>query len=900
MNFLAIERKWQKAWEKKKIFKSEIDKKKKKYYIAIVYPYMSGLLHLGHLYTYTFSEILSRYKRMQGFNLLVKFGFHCTGTPIVAAAQRVAEKEPTQINTLKKMGIPNEEISKFSDPVYWTKYFPRETIKDLKKMGFALDERYFFKTTSLNPPYDKFIKWQFNKLKEKDLVKKGKHPVVWCPKCNAPVGDHARAEGEGETPQEYLLFKHKLDDGRFLISATLRQDTVLGITNLFVNPDTEYIEAEVNEERWVLGETCVKGLKEQNFNVKIIGKIKGSSLIGKKTEEFGGRKVLILPATFLDPKFGTGLVHSVPSDSADDLIALKDLQNDEKTCKKYGLNIEEIRNINPIPVLNTPEYGNIPAEVMLRKYNIKSQNERDKLEKIKKELYKISHYTAILNEKYNNYFSEKLAGKKVEEAKDIIKKDLIEKGYAVRYYELTGRVICRCLTPCIVKIVSDQWFIEYDDPKWKQITHKCLNNMKIYPEQTRKQLDYVLDWLNKWACVRELGLGTKLPWDEKWVIESLSDSTIQMAYNTISKYLQHSEDYGFKIDKLNDEFFDYIYLNMGKIESVSKSTGIQKKMIEAMKRDFEYWYPFDFRNSAKDLIQNHLAFCLFNHTAIFPEKHWPVAYSLNGRIMVDNEKMSKSKGNFFTMRELCEKHSADIVRLTSANAGEGIDDANFGMEFLDTANKKLSEWYSFAKKNYNKGRIQKMSVDDWFESIINKCIKDTTENMENIKFKSAIQTGFLDMQRYLKWYMKRTKDNPNKGLINKFIETQTKLLAPVTPHICEEIWKTVGKKSFISLEKWPEVDLKKINPVFEQNEDIIINTLEDIRHIIKIIENKEVKKAYIYTIPKDLKLFEETKDFFENETNLKFSVFAINDKNICDPENKAKKAKPGRASIYLE
>ena len=245
MDFNKIENKWQKRWEENKVFQSERDDRKK-YYVAIVYPYMSGLLHLGHLFTYTFSEVMLRYKRMQGFNTLAKFGFHCTGTPIVAAAERVAEKEKSQIETLKKMGIPEKEIPKFADPEYWVEYFPKETLKDAKRMGFSIDERYKFITTSLNPPYDAFIRWQFNKLKEKNYVRKGKHPVVWCPKCNAPTGDHARSEGEGETPQEFLLFKHKLNDGRYLISATLRPDTVLGITNLFLNPDAEYLEAEVN------------------------------------------------------------------------------------------------------------------------------------------------------------------------------------------------------------------------------------------------------------------------------------------------------------------------------------------------------------------------------------------------------------------------------------------------------------------------------------------------------------------------------------------------------------------------------------------------------------------------------------------------------------------------------
>ena len=166
IDFNEIAKKWQERWEREKIFQVEVDGRKK-YYIAIVYPYMSGLLHLGHLFTYTISEIIARYKRMRGFNVLVKFAFHCTGTPIIAAAQKVKEKEPQQLKTLKMMEIQDKDIPKFMDPEYWCEYFPKETLKDVKNMGFAIDERYTFKTTYLNPPYDAFIRWQFNKLKEK-------------------------------------------------------------------------------------------------------------------------------------------------------------------------------------------------------------------------------------------------------------------------------------------------------------------------------------------------------------------------------------------------------------------------------------------------------------------------------------------------------------------------------------------------------------------------------------------------------------------------------------------------------------------------------------------------------------------------------------------------------------
>ena len=125
-----------------------------------------------------------------------------------------------------------------------------------------------------------------------------------------------------------------------------------------------------------------------NYTIKNIGTIKGTELIGKKVTVVGNRQVLILPATFLDENFGTGLVHSVPSDSADDLIALHDLQKDEKRCKQYNLDINEVKNIKPIGVLNTKGYGDVPSQKMLEKYNVKHQDERKKLDKIKKELYK--------------------------------------------------------------------------------------------------------------------------------------------------------------------------------------------------------------------------------------------------------------------------------------------------------------------------------------------------------------------------------------------------------------------------------------------------------------------------------------------------------------------------------
>ncbi|MBI2580577.1 leucine--tRNA ligase [Candidatus Woesearchaeota archaeon] len=845
VDFRKIAQKWRKKWASEKVLQVEADNRKK-YYIAIVYPYMSGLLHLGHLFTYTNSEILARYKRMRGFNVLVKFGFHCTGTPIVAAAQRVKEKEPTQLETLRKMGISEKDLPKFSDPEYWCEYFPKETLIDLKKMGFAIDERYTFRTTFLNPPYDAMVRWQFNKLKEKGYVKKGKHPVVWCPKDNLPVGDHDRSEGEGETPKDFIWVKFRMKNSDLILMAgTTRPDALLGQTNLWIDPKAEYSIVEVGKEKWVVGNDAIKKIEQQYAKPKLVGKLKAAELMGKWARgPLVDYDLYILPASFIDAKVGSGIVYSALEDPVD-LVELQRLQTNPDTLRKYGLDTGVVSKLKPISIISIPEMGDDLGQEMINKYGIKSAKDKEKLEEAKGELNRAVFRKGVMKKNCGKY-----AGMTSPAAQAAIKKDLHEAREIAMFYELTGKVVCRCLTECVVKIVEDQWFIEYNDPEWKKLAHKCLGKMQIHPEILRKQFEYVIDWLDHWACTREYGLGTKLPWDQKWVIESLSDSTIQMAYGTISKYLQNPSDYGFSTHKLNDEFFDYVYLGRGDPAKVEKSTGIQRKLVEKMRSDFEYWYPFDFRNSAKDLLQNHLTFCLFNHAAIFQEKHWPRTFLINGRIMVNNQKMSKSKGNFFTMRELYTKHGPDIVRLTAAMAGEGADDANYDMKFHEVAKRKLSELHSFIIENYNKGRTETSPVDEWFESKVNSAIKKTTEAMEGLMFKSAIQYSLSDMARYLKIYLRRTGNKPNKRVISLFCQSLIKMLTPIVPHFSEEVWEAIGEKGLISSSQWPTYEEEKIDKEAEAAEQLVTDILSDFSKVLELAKIEKPKEVMLLVAPK--------------------------------------------------
>jgi len=852
-DYKSAQEKWTKRWSEDKIFEAAPKIGQKKFFGTFPYPYMNSYLHLGHFYSSMRLEAFSRFKRMTGHNVLYAQGWHVTGSPIVNAAKRVKEREEKQISILKMQGFSEEQIKKFEDPVEWVRFFPPEAQKDFIEMGYSIDWRRQFTTTELNPHYDKFIRWQFRKLKEKKYVIKGKFPVVWDPVENCPVGDHARLEGEGETPQEFLLVKHKLDNGNYIVSATLRQDTILGITNLYVNPDFEYVIIETKGERWILSKKAAYNLGFQEYDVKEVGKIKGIDLIGQHVEVVGGRKVLILPATFVNADFGTGLVHSVPSDSADDLIALYDLQNDIERMQKYGLDVEEVKKIKPIGVLFTKGYGDVPAETMLKKHGVKSQDEREKLEKVKKELYKMSFYGATFNHLYKDFFSKDLEGVKVEDGKAFIKEELLKMGHIEIYHQLTGKVVARSLGECVVKIVDDQWFLAYGDEEWTKKAHEGLDSMNLYPEKTRSQFNYVLDWLRNWACTREFGLGTKLPWDEKWLIESLSDSTIYMAFYTMSYKLMEVDP-----AKLDDNFFDYVLLNK-KVD-----IKVDKKIADELREEFNYWYPMDFRTTGKDLIQNHMSFSIFNHVAIFPKKHWPRSYGLNGHVMVDGEKMSKSKGNFITMRQAFSDYGADASRFTALSGGEGIDDANFDRELAKTMTTKLTNMYDFAIANYNTGRKEVYGIDRWFNSAMNKVIKETTKYYEETLLRSVIQSAYFDLQNHLKWYLRRTMNNPNRDTINRYIEVQTKLISPITPFICEEIWESIGKKGFVSVSSWPE----ETKSEGVRTEEFIKTTLSDINSVIDLvkIQPKKIKliisAAWKYELYKSLKNeIKHTRDF---------------------------------------
>ncbi|MEM4214557.1 MAG: class I tRNA ligase family protein, partial [Candidatus Methanomethylicaceae archaeon] len=188
LNFQQVEEKWQRRWSESRIFEADPDETRPKFYVTVAYPYPNMPQHIGHARTYTLADVYARYKRMRGYNTLLPMAFHYTGTPILAQSKRIQSNDKELIEQFKSVGVSEDVIRTFDSPLKIARYFHNDLKLGMIEMGYSIDWRREF--TTIDPAYSKFIEWQFYKLKSKDYITKGIHPIGWCPSCRNPVGQH--------------------------------------------------------------------------------------------------------------------------------------------------------------------------------------------------------------------------------------------------------------------------------------------------------------------------------------------------------------------------------------------------------------------------------------------------------------------------------------------------------------------------------------------------------------------------------------------------------------------------------------------------------------------------------------------------------------------------------------
>jgi leucyl-tRNA synthetase len=329
-SLVEIEKKYQLKWEQEGVFQAdapsieeyplgsispdELREKFPKFFGTVAYPYMNGRLHAGHAFSFSKIEFHTGFERMRGKRCLFPLGYHCTGLPIKASADKLvnevakfgqnferykeeeevesapapqkgpkedlgkfnAKKGKTAAKTgkakyqwqiLNSIGIPLEEIHHFADAQYWLQYFPPECKKDLTSFGARIDWRRQFVTTDANPYYDAFVRWQIIRLRELEKIKFGKRYTIYSIQDGQPCMDHDRSEGEGVLPQEYTALKLKVlewapeaaealkgkipeDATVYLCPATLRPETMYGQVCCFVGPSLTYGVFKASEKEY--------------------------------------------------------------------------------------------------------------------------------------------------------------------------------------------------------------------------------------------------------------------------------------------------------------------------------------------------------------------------------------------------------------------------------------------------------------------------------------------------------------------------------------------------------------------------------------------------------------------------------------------------------------------------
>jgi leucyl-tRNA synthetase len=818
IDFSKIELKWQKKWEKEKIFEVSENSKKKKFYVLEMYPYPSGSgLHMGHAFNYTLGDVIARMKIMQGFNVLHPIGFDSFGLPAENAA-----------------------IKAKSHPKVFTEDAIANFIKQYKSLGISYDWSRMIE--SHKPDYYKWDQWIFLKMFEKGLAYKKKSSVNWCHKCGTVLANeqvkngtcwrHEDTNVEIKHLEQWFLkitdyaeeLYDKIDDLEFWpdrIKAmqknwigkshgteilfdingnkwpifTTRPDTIFGVTFMVVSAQHPRLMELVTDKQKKDVEKFLKRLKSTSekdlADLEKEGVFTGSYAINPMTKE----KIPVWAGNFVVADYGAGMVMAVPAHD----------QRDFEFAEKYEI---------PIKVVVQPE-EHLAPERMTEAYTGDGK------------LVNSENFDGLHNEEAKEhiciYLKEKKLGKKVVNFK--LRDWLISRQ---RFWG-TPIPIIYCDKCGIVPVPE------------KDLPVKLPENIKFTSEKNPLIAD---EKFVKVKCPKCGGNGKR------------ETDTMDTFVNSSWYFFRFCDP------KNSKEIFE--------------------------KKKAKYWMPIDLYIGGAEHACMHLIYSRFYTKFLrdlgLTDQDEPT-YNLFNQGMIHGEDgvvMSKSRGNVIDPLTISKKYSTDTLRIFLFSVSSPDRDFSWSSTGIESMHKFVNKFINFILE------IKKGKSSERAESKINRAIKDITINIGELQYNLAI----IKLRQLIDSLI------DEKEISKTDLEKILKLISPFCPHIAEELWEKFGNKTFISLEKWPIADEKKINDKLEEQEKAIESLVGDINNVLKIVGEKN--KVSIYVIPKEKEIYENAVETIGKRTNLEVSIYSVNDKDKYDPEGKSKKAKLGKPAIYLE
>ncbi len=798
-NFKKHEREIQNFWGENNIFKTKDLSKKPKNYVLDMFPYPSGSgLHVGHIRGYIATDVFSRMKLMQGYNVLHPMGWDAFGLP----AENYAIK-----NKIHPEIAVRENIKNFK--------------KQINKIGLNYDWSREINTTY--PDYYKWTQWIFLKMFESGLAFESFEPINWCPSCKTGLANEdlegSKCERCGSIVEKKSLrqwvlkitkyaerllsdlkyldwedfiieqqknwigksegakIKFQIKDSPLYIEVfTTRIDTIFGCTYLVLAPEHQIIEKCRSEiENFEEVEKYVR-VSQQKTDLERIAKVKektGVELKGLKAiNPFNKEEIPIFIADYVLKTYATGAIMAVPAHD----------QRDLDFAKKYNLPIKEVV-IKP---------GNKKSNITLNAF------EEDGI------LINSGQFTGLTSKK----------------ARELMTKWLKEKKYGKKavYYKMHDWVFSR----------QRYW----GEPIPLVF---CENCKKRIEEKKYKKGEFTKgELLNPgWIQIPEKDLPLKLPKVKYYEPTGTGESPLANIKNWVFTKCPKCNGKARRETNTMPQWAGSCWYFLRYIDPKNK-----KKFVSKNKE--KYWMPVDLYVGGAEHATRHLIYARFWHKFLYDigvvSTKEPFKKLIHVGIILahDGKKMSKRWGNVINPNDIIERYGADALRLYEMFIGPFTESISWDPKgiigvkrFLDKVWKLKEMVIKDANKN-SKNKNSKKSQED-FKKLLHKIIKKVSEDIENFKFNTAI-SQLMVLANEMEKLEKITEDEFCIFL---------KLLSPFAPHMCEKIWLDFGNKKSIHLEKWPQYNSKLIQ---EDVFNLVIQINGKVRDVIEMQKSKNQKE----------------------------------------------------------
>ncbi len=832
-NFKIIERKWQSHWDEKKVFKSKLDKNKKKFYCLEMFPYPSGKIHMGHVRNYTIGDVLARYKIMQNYNVLHPMGWDSFGMPAENAAKE---------NNL--------------DPKVWTNQNITVMKDQLKKLGLSIDWDREISTCS--PDYYKHQQLFFLELYEKGLVYRKENYVNWDPVDETVLANEQVIDGKGWRSGA-VVERKKLNQWFFNISK-FSEELLSGLENLNEWPK----KVKIMQKNWI----------GKSFGCEINFKIEGNKSIDT-IKCFTTRPDTLFGFSFL----AVSIDHPISKFYEKNKEFLKFKEDCSKTgtteesiaqAEKIGFKTELIA-INPLDenikvpvyfanfVLMDYGFGAVfgcPAHDQrdldfARKYNlkitpvVKPDNLKGSFE-IKDKAY--TDQGVIFNSNF-------LDGLKVPDESIIKTIEIIEKkniGKKKINFRLKDWGISRQrYWGCPIPIAYDESNNVVKIPK-ENLPINLPENIKLNTKGNP------LEHQDKWKNIIING--------KKYLRETDTlDTFVDSSWYFLRFCSPKNKEYGFDYEDIN--YWMPVDQYIGGVEHAILHLLYSRFFMHAINyknKKFSYKEPFKglftqgmvCHETYKDRKNNWVS---PNEVFTDDGKNYFKKSNNKERIKVGpSESMSKSKKNTIDPENIINNYGADAVRLFILSDSPPEKDVQWSEQGMIASYKFLQKFWTLHQNIKNistKNNENVVFSNKEINHFTNEVIHKITENLEKFHY-NVIIANLYETYNFLVKFIKKSPDK--KTLLKNYIEI-LKIMSPVVPHFASECLEDLGEKANKS---WPKVNAKylvkeKVNIVLQINgkkrsvitckqnvdKETLINEIKSNTSYNKYLENKKIVRS---------------------------------------------------------